>query len=597
MRNFLFFIPLVFLQLACSSPTATRSNAVNEYLDNMFQEQLERDPQFRTYVGEKQDYDQLTNISEKAQKETFERDQQHLAALNTFLKAGPLDETTAVSLEVAKVMKEQAVESYPFRHHYYPVNQMFGEQSELPSFMINMHRVESYDDAKAYVERLNKFPWKFDQLINNLETAAKKGIIPPKFIYEKAYRDIQNIVTGFPFTRSKEMSPLWKDFTVKLDKVKVLENTAKKELLDQAEKALKEKVGLAYKNLGAALRKLEKRAPKLGTASNLPKGNEFYEVALRQHTTTSLSAEEIHQLGLKEVERIHEEMRDIMAKIDPKFKDLSQFFNHLKTSVAQKFPNTKEGKEAYLAKAKEYIDTMKEKLPSLFNRLPEAEIIVKAVEPYREQSAGLAFYEGPSEDGKRPATYYVNLYDMDSVLKYEMEALAYHEGIPGHHMQIAIATEMDELPRFRKYTWFTSYGEGWALYAELIPKEIGLYQELYSDFGRLSMELWRACRLVVDTGLHAKGWSRQKAADYLLKNTPSTKADAMKAAERYIVMPGQATAYKIGMIRIQQLRKQAKAKLGDRFDIREFHDLILKNGTVPLSVLEKQVERWVESKS
>jgi uncharacterized protein (DUF885 family) len=239
---------------------------------------------------------------------------------------------------------------------------------------------------------------------------------------------------------------------------------------------------------------------------------------------------------------------------------------------------------------------MKARLDTLFLVKPQADLVVKAVEPFREKSAGKAFYQRPAPDGSRPGTYYANLYTMKAMPVYQMEALAYHEGIPGHHMQIAIAQELQGIPKFRRFGGYTAYTEGWGLYAELIPKEIGLYDNPYSDFGRLAMELWRACRLVVDTGIHAKKWTREEAINYLKLNTPNPESDIVKAIERYIVMPSQATAYKVGMLKILELRERAKETLGEKFDIREFHDAVLKQGPLPLTVLEGQVDIWIAKK-
>jgi len=273
---------------------------------------------------------------------------------------------------------------------------------------------------------------------------------------------------------------------------------------------------------------------------------------------------------------------------------LQKFFTFMRSDKQFKLPNTDAGRAVYLKNAVTAIDTMKASLDSMFIVKPKAELKVKRVEPFREKSAGRAFYQSPSLDGSRPGTYYVNLEDMNQMAVYELEALAYHEGIPGHHMQRAIAQELEGIPTFRKIGGYTAYTEGWGLYSEMLPKEYGFYTDPYSDFGRLSMELWRACRLVVDTGIHAKKWSRETAIDYLREATPSPELDVVKAIERYIVMPGQATAYKIGMLKILELRAKAKTALGKKFDIRNFHDVILKNGALPLSVLEEQVDGYIK---
>jgi uncharacterized protein (DUF885 family) len=312
-------------------------------------------------------------------------------------------------------------------------------------------------------------------------------------------------------------------------------------------------------------------------------------------TTTDMSAEEIHNLGLSEVARIHDEMRTIMQAVGFDG-DLQAFFTFMREDPQFYYPDTDEGRAAYLAKAVSIIDTMRARLDDIFVTKPKAEIIVKAVEPFREATAGKAFYQRPSLDGSRPGTYYANLYRMESMPTYQMEALAYHEGIPGHHMQGSIAQELENIPMFRKLGGYTAYSEGWGLYSEFIPKEMGFYADPYSDFGRLSMELWRAARLVVDTGLHDKRWTRQQAIDYLSENTPNSLSDATNAIERYIVMPGQATAYKIGMLEILRLRQHAQEELGDKFDLREYHDVVLANGAVPLSVLGDLVDEWIARK-
>jgi uncharacterized protein (DUF885 family) len=328
----------------------------------------------------------------------------------------------------------------------------------------------------------------------------------------------------------------------------------------------------------------------------LPNADEYYAYRLKRITSTDMTADEIHDLGLKEVARIHAEMREIMKKVE--FDGtLNEFFEFIRTDPQFVYPNTEEGRARYLKEATAWIDQMKEAIPTVFNVIPKAELEVKRVEAFREKSAGKAFYNRPAPAGSRPGVYYANLYNMEDMPIYQMEALAYHEGIPGHHMQLSISQELEGVPKFRKYGSMTAYTEGWGLYSEFLPKEMGFYKDPYSDFGRLAMEIWRAARLVVDTGLHDKKWTREEAIDYLVENTPNPKGDAIKAIERYIVMPGQATAYKIGMIKIIDLREEAKEKLGDKFNLAEYHDVVLASGPVPLNILEERVDAWVESKA
>jgi uncharacterized protein (DUF885 family) len=331
-------------------------------------------------------------------------------------------------------------------------------------------------------------------------------------------------------------------------------------------------------------------------AWKLPEGDAYYAHRLKMMTTTDMTATEIHELGLSEVDRIHGEMRDIMKTVE--FDGtLQEFFTYLKEEPRFTYEDSDAGREAYLKEATRIIDVMTERLDEVFLRQPKAKLEVRRVEAFREKSAGKAFYNRPALDGSRPGYYYANLYKISDMPKYQMEALAYHEGNPGHHMQLSIAQELEGIPQFRKQNRVTAYTEGWGLYSEYFPKEMGFYEDPYSDFGRLAMELWRAARLVVDTGLHDKKWSREKAIDYLLENTPNPENDCIKAIERYIVMPGQATAYKIGMNKILDLRAMAKDKLGDKFDIREYHDVVIASGPVPLNILEERVEAWVASKS
>jgi uncharacterized protein (DUF885 family) len=363
-----------------------------------------------------------------------------------------------------------------------------------------------------------------------------------------------------------------------------------------ATKALNESVKPAYEKLIAFLEEQAKRATEDDGVWKFKDGAEFYESALHRTTTTNMNAKEIHETGLKEMARIQDEMNKIREKVGFKG-DLQAFFKFMREDQQFRLASNEQGRAKYLAMATAIIETMKNRLDELFVTKPKADIVVKAVESFREKSAGKAFYQQPAPDGTRPGMFYVNLRDMQDNPTYELNALAHHEGIPGHHMQIAIAQELNGIPKFRKFSHaYTAYTEGWGLYSELTPKEIGLYADPYSDFGRLSLELWRAGRPVVDTGIHSKRWTRKQAIDYLVKNTPNTEADCIDSINRYIVMPSQATAYKVGMLKILELREKAKKSLGDKFDIRQFHEVVLGNGSVPLDVLEQLVDRWIKSK-
>lgn len=470
---------------------------------------------------------------------------------------------------------------------------MYGTHSQVPAFLINQHAIVNVKDAKDYISRVEGAEKLMEQLVEQLKLREDKGIIAPKFVFEHVIRDSQNILIGAPFDQQAD-STILADFSRKVNKLNV-SDSEKGTLIDDVSKALLEHLKPGYQNLISYLAELEKKADNRDGVWKFPEGEAFYNNALKRTTTTDLTAEEIHKLGLSEVARIHEEMRIIMKKVAFKG-SLSEFLEFMRTDEQFYYNGDVEGKQRYLDEAVALIDDMEGRLDSLFLTKPKAKLKVKAVEAFREKSAGKAFYQAPAPDGSRPGVYYANLYDMEAMPTYQMAALAYHEGIPGHHMQLAIKQELTDIPMFRKFGGYTAHTEGWGLYSEMIPKEIGLYQDPYSDFGRLAMELWRACRLVVDTGIHTQQWTREQGIAYYADNTPNAISDAVKMVERHIVMPSQATAYKIGMIKIIELREHAKTELGSDFDIREFHDVVLKNGPVPLNVLAELVDEYIKNK-
>jgi uncharacterized protein (DUF885 family) len=576
---------------------AAESKRVNEFFDRKFDENVARHPQFASQLGLRIGYDKWEDLSDASNAEDLAIALRNLAELKSNFNFDAVDRQTQLSWRLFEHGVQLDAEAFRFRFHNYPVNQMYGWHSSTPTFLMNIHRVDSVQDAEAYIARLNGVDEQADQVIKNLQVRAEKGIIAPKFVYPLVLDASRKVIQGRPFDDSENDSALLADFTKKVTALKDVDQPTRDRLMAAAKEALTTSFRPAYEKLIAYLETLEKSAPAEGGAWQFPDGRVFYEMALRRTTTTNLSADEIHDIGLKEVARIHGEMREIMKKV--KFKgDLQAFFKFMRTDPQFYLPDTDEGRAEYLKQATQIIDTMRGRLDELFITKPKADVVVKAVEKFREKSAGKAFYQRPAPDGSRPGMFYVNLADMKSTPTYELEGLAYHEGIPGHHMQIAIAQELQGLPKFRTLgSHFTAYSEGWGLYTELIPKEMGLYQDPYSDFGRLALELWRAARLVVDTGLHHKRWTRQQAIDYLITNTPNAPEDCVEAINRYIVSPSQATAYKIGMLKIVELREKAKKALGAKFDIRQFHDVVLTSGPVPLDVLEELVDRWIKSRS
>ena len=601
-RIWTLFVAVVLCSRATASTSApeqiaAESKRANEFFDKSFDEFASHHPQFLSQLGIKIDNDKWEDVSDAQAVADLALRASFLERLKRDFDPAKLDAQTQLSWKLSERDLERDMEGFRFRFCDYPVDQMNGVHSEVPTFLMNVHRVDSLEDARAYVARLNAVPKLFAQTIDGMIERERRGVVAPKFVFPLVLDACRKILTGQPFNAGGANNPILDDFTTKIASLKDVDTPAREKLIADAKKALLEAVKPAYETLIAFLQAQEQRATDDAGVWKFPDGAAFYDYALRRAKTTNLTPREIHELGLKEVARIHEEMRGIKEKVGFKG-DLKAFFKFMREDKQFYFPDTDEGKQKYLARATQIIGTMKKRLDEMFITKPKADIVVKAVEKFREKSAGGAFYQQPAPDGSRPGMFYVNLSDMKNTPIYELEALAYHEGIPGHHMQISIAQEMSGIPKFRRFGLrYTAYIEGWGLYNELIPKEFGFYQDPYSDFGRLSAELWRAARLVVDTGLHDKRWSRQQAIDYLKENTPNAEGDCVDSINRYIVMPGQATAYKIGMLKILELRENAKKQLGSKFDLRQFHEVILTNGPVPLDVLDELVDAWVKRKT
>ncbi len=566
---------------------------LDAWFETVFMDGLNKYPQQLTTLGIKKDYDKWNDPSKAFSLDQTDETSRNLAHMRANFKLEDLDTDHQLSYRLFEIQAQNEIDGARWWDYGYKFNQMFGVQSTIPSFLINRHRIDTLSDAEAYIARLNGVKEYLGTHVKSEKARATKGIQPPLYVYDHVIRDAKNIIKGEPFTKG-DLSTILADFKKKIDKLDITDEEREK-LYAGAITALKTSFKPAYENLIAEMEVMQAKATTDDGVWRLPNGAEYYAMRLKRMTTTDMTAKEIHDLGLSEVARIHNEMRAIMKQVG--FKGtLQEFFTKVKNDPAQYYEDSDAGRDAYLSDATKMIDIMETRLDEVFIVKPKAGLVVKKVEAFREKSAGKAFYNQPSADGSTPGTYYANLYQITDMPKYQMEALAYHEGIPGHHMQIAIQMELENVPKFRKYGRFTAYSEGWGLYSEYLPKEMGFYEDPYSDFGRLAMELWRAARLVVDTGIHDKKWTRQQAIDYLTKNTPNPENDCIKAIERYIIMPGQATAYKIGMIKILALREDAKAKLGDKFDIREYHNVIISSGPVPLSIMEERVDDWVASK-
>lgn len=573
--------------------TEDQSAALNAWFEEKFEQQLARSPQSQTFLGRKTNYDKWDDVSDEFETESHALQMAALAEMRRNFSLDSLSPEAQLSFRLFEYQAERDDRAFPYRNHWYNFSAFRGHHTQIPAFMINQHQVSSVEDAEAYIARLEGIRAHLGQYQENAENQFESGIYPPRWSFDKMIATSRNVISGAPFDDSDAASTLLADFDAKLEALDV-EEAQKEDLRARGVDALLESVKPAYESLIGMFETHKQTASNDDGAWKLPDGDAYYASQLEQMTTTDMTADEIHNLGLSEVARIHEEMTAIKDAVNFEG-SLQDFFVYMRTDPDGRFtyPNTDEGRERYLKEATALIDNMSARIDELFYVKPKADMIVKRVEPFREKTAGKAFYRRPAVDGSRPGVYYANLYDMANMPTYQMEALAYHEGVPGHHMQIAIAQELEGVPNFRKFARYTAYSEGWGLYSEYFPKEMGLYEDPYSDFGRLAMELWRACRLVVDSGLHSKKWTREQAIQYLIDNTPNPEGDVVKAIERYIVMPGQATAYTVGMLKIIELRERAREALGDKFDIRGYHDVVLKNGPVPLSILEENVDAWI----
>ena len=591
--------PVAVLAQEAAAPAAAAQSEdarLAAFFEQAFQERIALSPQTMTALGIKRDYDRLDEVTDAAAERGLALAERQLAQLNDQFNPQALSDESRMSWRLFEYGVEQARLSNRWRDWGYQFAANGNPTTGLPVFMINNHRVDSVEDAEAYVSRLKGSERVMGEIAAELRDRAAKGVISPNFVFEPSIANTRNIIAGAPFDDGAD-NPVWADLQKKVAALDA-DDATKARLLAEGRAALTGEWKRGYEHVLAALAEVQAQAAAMpdrdGGVWRLPQGEDYYNARLRLSTTTDLTADQIHQIGLNEVERIHAEMQTIMDQVGFEG-SLQEMFALLKTDPRFQYPNTPEGKEQYLTDSRAFIAQVMAAAPQWFSDLPEAALEVRAVEPWREATASIAFYNAPAPDGSRPGIYYVNLSDMTQVLKPQIEGISYHEGAPGHHFQIAYAQEMEGLPSFRRFGGYGAYAEGWGLYAERLGKEMGFYEDPYSDFGRLSTELWRAVRLVTDTGLHAKRWSREDAIDYFRQNSLLSERDIVKEVERYITNPGQATSYKIGELKIMELRQRARDALGDRFDIKDFHAVVLGSGSVPLDVLEDQVDSWIAS--
>ena len=563
------------------------------FLDAAFDAQAARSPQFLTSLGSKEQYDKLNVYTEAYAREGLALAQSQLQQLRAQFDLARLSPPGRLSYRLFEEEIENEVKSFRWRWHGFVASTNGSPMGSLPVFLINNHRIDNVADAEAYVARLREVERVMNEHSANMRQQAAMGIVPSKFNFAPVRADGERVLAGAPFTGGAD-TPVFADFKTKVAKL-AIPDAEKARLVAAAREALIGPVQRGYRAMLATWNAIEAQSGGNRGAWSLPDGAGFYAHQLEQSTTTDLSADQIHAIGLEQVARIHGEMERIKVQVG--FKGtLQQFFAHINGGSQFKYANTDAGRQQYLADARRYIAQVMAVAPQWFRRLPKAPLEVRAVETWRQETAPVAIYNRPSADGSRPGIYYVNLADMNQVLKPQTEAISYHEGAPGHHFQIALAQELPKMPKFRRFGGYGAYAEGWGLYSEGLGKEMGFYQDPMSEFGMYSTQLWRAVRLVVDSGIHHKRWSREQAIQYFTDNALLSKRDATKEVERYFNWPGQATSYMIGQLKILELRDKARQALGDRFDIRDFHAVVLENGSVPLDVLEELVDAYIADK-
>ncbi len=585
-------------QTTATAPTAATEVDQNAAIAAFFEEydaqQLALSPLSKSYRGIKDsDYGRWDDFTTASEARANDAARSALKEMRTRFDPAQLTPENRLSYRLFEKRAERSEAAVKYNDYGYVFDQMNGAQSELPAFLINIHRVDNKSDARAYVSRLFGIGPGMSQAIEQAKARAAQGIMPPKWVYPYVINDARNVITGAPFDNGPD-APLFADFKGKVGKLNISQ-IEKDLLIADAAQALSSAVKPAYEALISEMTAQEKVAGTDDGVWRFRDGAGYYAERLANYTTTNMTPEQIHQLGLAQVARIHKEMGVVQKKMGVKG-DLQAYFNYMRTEPKFYAPETAEGRALYLSETQKANDAITPLLPKWFGTLPQAPLVVKPVEAFREKSAGKAFYQRPAPDGSRPGTDYANLYKMADMPLTEVEALFYHEGVPGHHLQLAIQTELKGVPAFRKFGGVTAYSEGWGLYSEKLAKDMGLYTDPARDFGRLQLELHRAIRLVVDSGLHYKRWSRETAIKYVEDNSADAPGGIVKAIERYIIYPGQATAYMVGRLKISELRDKAQKALGKKFDIRGFHDTVLKSGPVPLDVLEEQVDAWIASR-
>ncbi len=592
------FFAKVMLKDFAKSIAQPATNSLDKFLDDSVLEPILDSPQTLTSLGLHQ-LDFLTNHNENLDDYSVEKSESdHEKFLVYYEKLNNFDETklpesAKLNLEVAKFaanIEKRGFEN--FRYYMGPFIQFYGTHLSFVNFMTDTHKLVSEKDAEDYIKRIAKIPDAIDQLMIFEKRRAEAGIYSPKFVYEKTLLQLTSLIET-----PTDQHPLFMSFKDASESMDL--ETDKKESMFLSLKDNIEKFKSSYARLKILVEENSQNAREFDGVWSLPNGDDYYKHRLQIFTTTDLTADEIHELGLQMVEEIQSEIKRILSEEGYDInRPLADLFVELNNDPRFLFEDSDEGREAILDEYRRINEETYAMLPDYFNELPKAKVVVKRVPIFSEKSAAGGYYQGSSLDGSRPAAWYANLYDINATQTFKMPALSFHEAVPGHHLQIALNQENQNQTLWNKFGYRTSaFSEGWALYAERLAVEAGLLRDPYEQIGSLQSELFRAARLVVDTGLHSKKWTREEAIIYMMDNAGEVRSESESEIERYIVWPGQATSYMIGRIKIMELRERAKAELGNRFNIKDFHSVVLMNGILPLTVLEALVDQYIKENS
>ena len=572
--------------------------SIDHFLGKEIIKDLTSSPEYMTYLGIFDDLDWLTGHNAKISIPDYEditedlnSEKRKLDILTRYSDKAlsPLQQTTKQIAIFDTENNIQELENFPL--HYYPLNQIGGAHLNAIEFLSDMHQINSYIDAKNYIQRASLFDKSFEGLLTILEKQAEENIYAPDFVYVHVINQLNELIN-----HDLEDHPLYSQFVNKISKTDISEEN-KIALAKELEEVINSHVTRGFGLLKDFMVRTQKYANTNDGIWSLPNGDQYYQLQIRSYTTTDYTANEIHEMGVSEVKRISNRMSEILKNLgyDTENKSVGQIMNDLNEDPKFLYADTPDRKDIVVADYTEMVKEAQEVMVDYFATMPKANVIVKAVPEYSEQTAAGGYYQSPALDGSRPGVFYANLYDIKQTPTYSMRTLAYHEATPGHHHQIAHSLENESLTLYRRFGYRTSaFSEGWALYSEQLALEAGLASNKYDELGILQSELFRAVRLVVDTGMHHKKWSREKAMDYMKSKTGMSDTEVRVEIERYLVWPGQALSYKVGMIKMLELRNKAMSDLGSKFDIKKFHSAVLDHGIPPLFIVEQKIDEMIE---